>query len=65
MPSFEIIFGKTGDVEIGNITGVTPNTNECLDLTNGYERALGVPVARTRVDSIEDVAISQDIKTKE
>lgn len=65
MPSFEIIFGETGNVKIGNIIGVTPNTNECLDLTDSYERALGVPIARTRVDNIEDVTISHDIKTKE
>lgn len=64
MASFEIIFGKTGNVEIHKITGVTPNTNECLDLTKSYERALGVPIARARVDNTEDVSISADIKAK-
>jgi hypothetical protein len=53
MPSFQMHFGKNGEVIIDTIKGIPEGSNECLGLTGAYEQSLGTPIARTMLNGAD------------
>jgi hypothetical protein len=57
MKSFDIHFNNQGTVLIDNITGVDPNSSECLEVTKTYLENFGGVV---NLEMISEEAINSD-----